>query len=338
MKLSAKSYLLYSACSLAGFMLLYYACFLYSCGKYIRAEWWIKDVYAYKHFLNEIIKSPRIIIAGGSNALFGINSDIIEKTTGRNVFNIASHAGLDLNFHYLKLKQYMNNGDIIVIPLEYNYYYKDDGYTEWFIDNMTAWGKEEYIDKLNVIDLFKFIYHVQPSRVYEGLFNKQKPPTVNKDIVIISTVKSLYSGWQGYSFKSMNKYGEINIDAQPEDTLVEAGRKGIVYLKNRKISDNFLLFMHKVNRLARERNGKIVLTWPPSIRNKYFDLANDNHRDRVDAFIQELQRQDISIYCDPRDFNMDIQYFSNTEYHLNSSGAMIRSELLGRCLNDILQQ
>lgn len=338
MKLGTKSYLLYSACYLAGFMLLYYSCFVYSCGTYIKAEWWIKDVYEYKNFLNDIVKSPRIIIAGGSNALFGINSDVIEQMTGRNVVNLASHAGLDLDFHYLKLKQYMNNGDIVVIPLEYNYYYKEDGYTEWFTDNMMAWGKEDYIDKLNVIDLLKFIYHVQPRRVYEGLFNKKNPPTVNKDIVIISTVNSLYSGWHGYSFKSMNKYGEINIDAQPETTLVEAGRKGIVYLKDRKISDNFLQFMHKVNKLARERNGKILLTWPVSIRNKHFDLAGDSHQDRVAAFSQELQRENISIYCDPKDFNMDIQYFSNTEYHLNNAGAMIRSELLGRCLHDILQQ
>lgn len=330
--------MIYSACYFAGLMLFYYLCFIYSCGKYIQAEWWLKDIYEYKHFLNDIIKSPRIIITGGSNALFGIKSDIVEKMTGRNVFNLASHAGLDLDFHYLKLKEYMNNGDIVVIALEYNYYYNDDGYTEWFTDNMMAWGKEDYIDKLNIINLIKFIYHVNPIRIYEGLFNKKNPPTVNKDIVIARTENSLYSKWKGYSFKSLNKYGEINVGVKPGKNIVAAGKNGIIYIKDRKISDNFLLFIKKVNKLAKERNGRILLTWPVSIRNRHFDLSTDRHQTLVSAFTEELNKKNISIFCDPTDFNMDIRYFSNTEYHLNKGGATIRSELLGQCLNDILQQ
>lgn len=337
MKLTAKTFLLCAAGYFLFACILYYACFIYSCGRYIKSEWWIKDIYEYKHLLNDIVQSPRIIISGGSNSLFGIDSDVINTITGYNVFNISSHAGLDISFHYLKLKEYMRDGDIIVIPLEYNYYYTKDQYSDWFVDNMIAWGKEDYIDKLNPVDLVKFIFHVPKTKIFNLLTDDRKAGINDRAVVILSIVNSLYHGWNGYNYRSMNKNGEIIIDAKP-DLPAPKLKKGIPYLKDAAISGHFVKYFNKISELARERRGKVILTWPPSIRNRSFDLSTPEHKELVSRLAKDLKDESITISCEPEMFNLDIQYFFNTEYHLNKRGTQIRSERLGRCINDLLRR
>lgn len=338
MKFTAKTFLL----SAAGYFLLlctlYYACFIYSCGRYINAEWWIKDIYEYKFVLNSLIESPRIIIAGGSNSLFGMNSDIVNKITGHNVINIASHAGLDISFHYYKIKEYMRDGDIVVIPLEFYYYYNDDPYTEWFINNMIAWGKEDYIDRLNIIDLAKFIFHVKITSIVRLIFNEKEPPLNKKPVILFTVLKSSGHRWNDYSFKSLDRNGEINIDAEPDASVRKLKDKGIPYTRDLAISDHFVNYYKKIEKIVKQRNGKLILAWPVSIRNHLFDLADKDHQDSVFQLAEKLKKESIVVSCDPAMFNMDIQYFFNTEYHLNKKGGQIRSERLARCINDVLHQ
>jgi hypothetical protein len=309
---------------------------MYSCGRYTKAEWWVKDIYEYKNFLNNAIKSPRIIIAGGSNSLFGINSDVTSTITGYNVFNISSHAALDISFHYLKIKEYMNDGDIVVIPLEYEYYYNKNPYTEWFIDNMMAWGKEDYIEKLDIFNFSQFIFHVPKTKIFNLLTSKKEPPLNNKSIVILSILNSLHRGWNGYSYRSINKNGEINIDTKPDIPTIKLKEKGIRYINNIEVSSHFISYFKKISELVKERHGKIILTWPVSIRNHYFDLSNKNHQNLATQLAENLKKEAIILSCDPEMFNMDIQYFFNSAYHLNKNGAQIRSERLGQCINDVL--
>jgi hypothetical protein len=337
MKLSAKAFVLGAAGYFLLACLLYYGCFNYACGRYIKSEWWIKDIYAYKHFLNNLIESPRIIISGGSNSLFGIDSDIIHEITGYNVLNIASHAGLDISFHYLKLREYMQDGDIVIIPLEYQYYRHETPYSDWFIDNMIAWGKEDYIDRLSVLDRIQFIFHVPKTKIFSMLTSEKKGPVTNKDAVVLSIVNSLYHGWNGYNFKSMNKNGEMLVEAGP---LLPAAKlqRGVPYLQDTGLSDHFLRYFRKITKLVRERHGRVILTWPPSIKNRLFDLSTPEHKKMVSRLAEDLEEESITISCEPEMFNLDIQYFFNTEYHLNKRGAQIRTERLARCINDLLRK
>jgi hypothetical protein len=62
--------------------------------------------------------SPRIIIAGGSNVAWGIDSELIEREMGIPVINdgLDAHLGIaPLN----ELKNYIQPRDIIVVSLEY---------------------------------------------------------------------------------------------------------------------------------------------------------------------------------------------------------------------------
>lgn len=337
MNLNSRTFLMLSAFYCIVLCLLYYVCFLIQCGNNITAAWWLRDSFEYKQYLSRIIPSPKIIIMGGSNALFGINSKVIEDITGYNVVNFASHAGLDINFFYLKIKEYMNDGDIIVMPLEYEYYFYDDKQTQWFTDNMMAWGQEDYLSKIGFVELIKFIFHVPKQQIYEGILKREKKnQLVDKDIIIDNIANSIYSGWHGYSYKSLNKHGDINLDAEPTNTLLTIKKKGVHYIEKGSPSKHFLKFFTKISKFVEQRHGKLILTWPTSMINKDFDLSKGNHLKGVSEFVDNLGKDSITIACDPLLFNMEIQYFFDTKYHLNKKGAYIRSEHLARCINDLL--
>jgi hypothetical protein len=117
--LSPKTYL-----ALVAFLIMvlgnyYYYCFTSQLGGGVKAEWWLKDVYSYKDHVAARMPSPKIIIISGSNGLFGMDSGIISTRTGYPVVNLAGHAALDLEFFYVKLKEHIGEGDIVVMPLEF---------------------------------------------------------------------------------------------------------------------------------------------------------------------------------------------------------------------------
>lgn len=82
-----------------------------------RSHYWfdIKREYATS------IKVPKIVFLSGSNGLFGIRTDVIEKSLNKPVVNYCTHAGLG-NYIFDNAKEILNKDDIVILPLEYGYY------------------------------------------------------------------------------------------------------------------------------------------------------------------------------------------------------------------------
>lgn len=75
-----------------------------------------------KRILVEETPPPRIIIAGGSNAIFGLHSPTIESMTGTRTVNISHHLALGLEHIEEELARpgvSFGPGDLVVLCLEY---------------------------------------------------------------------------------------------------------------------------------------------------------------------------------------------------------------------------
>ncbi len=70
--------------------------------------------------------SPRIVIAGGSNAFYGLSAKRISETFGVRAVNYATHGGLLLDYHLYKLRQILRPGDLLILPLEFEFYDADE--------------------------------------------------------------------------------------------------------------------------------------------------------------------------------------------------------------------
>lgn len=76
-----------------------------------------------KRALLERTAGERIVIVGGSNAAFSINSSLIADTFARPVVNCGTHAGLGLNYMLAEVEPYVHKGDLILVLPEYEQFY-----------------------------------------------------------------------------------------------------------------------------------------------------------------------------------------------------------------------
>ncbi len=72
-----------------------------------------------KHHLLENIAPPRMLLCGGSNLAFGIDSKSIQDKIGLPVINMGLNAGLGLNFIMEEIKSAAKPTDIVILSIEY---------------------------------------------------------------------------------------------------------------------------------------------------------------------------------------------------------------------------
>jgi hypothetical protein len=320
--------------------LAYYLMFLYQLGSHVKAEWWIKNVYHYKESLASEINDRKIIIASGSNALFGIDSPIIEQKTGISTLNMAVHGMLGLDFLYYKINNLVKEGDIVVMPLEFAMY-TESGYSDWQVNNFMAWGWDDYLSRLPLVEHIQLLLAVPKSRLIEGVLAQDgSNPLLDKATVIREVNDSISKGGAGlqrYSHLMLNRRGEFIVDEPPTSGLMKKYGKGIAYIAREDApTDKFMKAYQKLERLIKEKNARLLLTWPVTIRNSAYDLSRPEFQKLTSAFAEKLRARGLEIQCNPALFNLDISFFFNTMDHPNKRGAKIRSINLGGCLNDIL--
>ncbi|HIP13594.1 MAG TPA: hypothetical protein EYG73_12875 [Arcobacter sp.] len=336
--MKAKQFILSGFFIVILFLIVYMSIFFYQLGAPLKSEYWIQHSYQYKDYKAKSLDSKKIIIISGSNSLFGINSKTIQEKIGYPVINLAVHAGLDIDFLYYKLQQNISQGDIVVMPLEFGQYSRSEKFSKWFYNGMMTWGID-YLKSLSYKDFLKFILNSEPSRILEGSIKQFESNSTNSKVLsekeVIDSLNKLWEGdgvkWRGYSYKSLNKLGDINAD------------KSVVYNENLnylsgsiQVSKHFLNIYNKINSLVKDNNGTLFLTYPVTIKNTKFDLSKKESQKRIKNLELSLNKHNIDIYCNAALFNLERVYFFNTHYHPNKYGALIRSENLAECLNDVI--
>ncbi|MEO0895731.1 MAG: hypothetical protein AAFY71_05005 [Bacteroidota bacterium] len=66
---------------------------------------------------------PKVILVGGSNLAFGMDSKMVSEELGMPVVNMAVHAALGLKFMLDDSRPFVEKGDIVVIVPEYPHFY-----------------------------------------------------------------------------------------------------------------------------------------------------------------------------------------------------------------------
>lgn len=297
-----------------------------SLGYYQPAEHWVADALLVKETRARSITQPKLLIVAGSNALFGIDSENLASLIGRPVVNLATHAGLPLAFHIDEALKSAKRGDIVLMPLEFQYY-ADTGValSSWQVSNLSSWGYRFIeADPMRALQYFR---HASIADVVARL-EERKPIPADPDEVILSTTAAnsaaVLPRWMGYSYRSMNAAGDIvagegpTIQANTNYTDGNASQFAISQLKSFKET------------LA-ERGVGLQLTWPVMMRNPLFDLGVD--RSTIDRLRRTLALFGLEITCEPLSFQFERRLFLNTEYHLGAEGTQLRTAALASCLN-----
>lgn len=80
---------------------------------------WVLEARDHKQTRAEAIPAPRLLVAGGSSAMFGIDSQQLETTFRRPTLNLGVNAGLGLPVILNQTLEVAEAGDLVIMALEY---------------------------------------------------------------------------------------------------------------------------------------------------------------------------------------------------------------------------
>ncbi len=262
-----------------------------------------------KHQRVESINEPKILLVGGSNLAFGMDSKVLEQELKVPIVNMGLHAGLGLSFMIEEAKRSVEKGDVIILSLEYflstegNYRLKKQT-SDFFPEAKRYYDQKPYED-------FKMFFETTQSRLKNLSFrSKPKQPTVLDRI---------------YSRGDFNPWGDMvgHLDVTLKD------KKPIeVYLPYRKwdgieILNNFHTYV--------SNKGAQVFFVYPNFPKSHFDNFKENIKKLQTDLDQNLT---IEILNTPEDFVFEDHNFFDTEYHLKRDAIKSRTLKLVEFINN----
>ncbi|MCK4493737.1 MAG: hypothetical protein KAU26_06750 [Methylococcales bacterium] len=285
----------------------------------------LKISHSYKNFLLKHTKAPRLIIESGSNSFHAINSAMLEKEFNLLTINLADNAGYPLKYKLLRIENYSSSGDIILLPLEWQYYsYQNAPNTflnalfdplNYYYVSLSWENKIKVIIKSTLSNLINTVNNVKQ---YSGGS-------------VAAKVQSEYIHLIDYEKKYQNKEkGDAILSDIPSsiEIINENCNEFILgsQLKNGfSISSTFKENIKTIKRLQK-KGLKIFFTWPA--------VAGEDcyHSKEFRKFFKEIKalltKNNIPFISKPEKSNFPKKYILNTFYHITPKARDIRTQTL----------
>lgn len=343
--LTAGKYVGTIALSLTVLSALYIGAFVYQLGAHVPAEYWIYETQIVKRdLLAQHRGKKKILFVGGSSTFFGIDAERIEQSLGIHTLNLGVSIGRPVAVMVNEIAPYLQLGDIVIFPLEYEQYRSETTYTEWFTNQMMAWDPD-YFWQLNVAEKVRFMFSVLPQRVLLGVITKAagsyidsvraralKPSTQILQLVHEAWSQPNYSPSKMYSFLNNDRHGAA-IMRTSEPTVVSTEdpyELDLDFIESRYFWSTLQEFVAG----CRSKGISVYFAWPPVVKGKL-----DFHSPRVKRAVAEIMRrmQDMAIpfLGTPSDFQYVIEDFTDSLYHLTLQG---RTEHTSRLLGYLMKE
>ena len=264
-------------------------------------------------------KSPKIVLIGGSNIAFGMDSKTISEYYNMPVINMGLHAGIGLRFFLEAIKPYMKENDILIIIPEYSHFYNI------------------YLGTGS--NLTPTMLHIYPHGIRHLTFKQYL--MILSDIPRYST-DNLYDAYisgrafqkheQGiYARNNFNSYGDMTahwaessyINYQYEESKVRKMDKKML-----KELEQYILFY--------QSQGVEVVILPPAIVN----TVAQSIKGEIEQVTTELAKNSNRAYqyFHPERYSLPDSLGYDTRYHLLKSGIDIRVQFLIEDFNEFLEE
>jgi hypothetical protein len=257
-------------------------------------------IYA-KHDRLAFIQEPKLVFTGGSNAIYGIDSEMIEKSIHMPVVDYAVRAGTPVSFYINEISPFVKNGDIIVFVLEYSYY-------SGLMDDTSI---------SRIIGTYpQGILHLPIKCI----------PKIPKYIPIVfqsGYAKLLKGTILDIPVNTYNKWGdELGLLYYHQDLVEDPEMSKFFPLEH--ISKSTISELNRFNEFAAKKGAKVIIMYPSMYKKTYL-LGTKNVID-LDKYLRS--HINFPILGTPERFTFEREYISNTVYHLNIKGRKIRTDLM----------
>ena len=256
------------------------------------------------------VDSPKVIVVGGSNVAFGMDSELMEKQLGRPCVNFGLYADLGTKAMLDLSKDAIGKGDIVIICPE-----TDPQTYSLHFDARNMWQASEQkpfmTAKLPTDDIMKVIATFPEYYKSKREFFKSGTTPDPEGV---------------YRADSFNQYGDIEYPREYNSMLSFVDENKLVRLDPSLITDEFASYLNDYAKKAQNKGAKVYFSFPPI---NAAGLTDDTTDDTVYAFYGALcEKLDFEVISNINDYILDKEYFFDTNYHLNSTGVEYRTSLL----------
>jgi len=116
-------------------------------------------------------KPGKLVLVSGSNAHYGIRCATVYAETGIYCVNGGTHAGLTIDYILDRARDWLQPGDTVLLPLEFNHYVDRGRPSKFFIHYVLRYDRD-YLQTLNPLDQLRFWFGLPLERVWRGCWEK----------------------------------------------------------------------------------------------------------------------------------------------------------------------
>jgi hypothetical protein len=259
--------------------------------------------------------SPRLIVAGGSSALFGIQSDVVGAPLGLHGVNLGTHAGLGLDYTLALTRRVARRGDVVLLALE-NKLLAHDGLPSDFLVDYASHRDRHYIQSL-------------PMRG-QAAFNLAWSMEKKIAALRLATTPEEHIGWL------VDAEGDVLANHKSERT-----RKHVLAVQEKFLSRGPWVtesvypsaparaVLADFARWSKAEGVKLYATWPPMPRPM---VERADSRDAFAAIEAMYAGLGIPMVGKVEEAAFELDDFFDTWNHLTFEAAQRRSDLLARAL------
>ena len=258
--------------------------------------------------LNEDDKK-KIVFIGDSAMPFGLRSDLIEEQLpDYKVVNFGLYGALGTKLMLDLSKSNIQKGDIYIISPGVS----QQTYSLYFNPEVTLQACDGFSFKYSNLgwdDNWDLVYH------YYDFMKDKLSYSINGNAPDPIGI---------YRHDSFNEYGDIKVD-RPNNIMNNGyDSTTIITTKDELLDIDFINYVNKYCEYVRSKGAKVYFSFSPCN-----ELAVQSSRKTRDVFQEKLGTSlACDLLCNLEDCIIDYRYFYDTNFHLNSSGAIYYTSLL----------
>lgn len=256
-----------------------------------------------------LINEPKIIIIGGSGCGMGIDSELLFLHYKKPIVNTGTHAGLGLRLQIELFKDYIQEGDIVILVPEYQQYQNDFCY-----GNATALE----ILSSTYPEGFKFVSYEQWVYLHKYI------PRTFIDAISCKGIKEVAPP---YSKESLNKFGDVTMYEQRTYSKVKLDDD----LSKKRVDKYAIELLVEFEQYLCKKKATFFI-FPPAYQASSFHQNNKF----IEVLDKELSQVNCSFVAFPSRYALPDSLFFDTPYHLTAVGTQKRTYMLIEDIDQIL--
>ena len=260
---------------------------------------------------------PHILMLGGSNLAFGMDTKRISEAFDMPALNLGLHAGMKRDFYLNFAKSNIMEGDVVVLVFEYSSYIEDlmtEDITWYVVDNNPEFMK--MVPPSNMFNIARYYPVFLIKKVKEALFNPNPVPDK-----------------EAYRRDAFNEYGDVKTERY-ENRRTPEQIQDSVYIEIKKdiISDESVKAFREFAEYCRSKGARVYATCP-SI-DEYAVVYLENNGEDFVKYYEE--KTGIDMISKVTDYILPTEYFYDSDYHLNLNGVRVRTDRLIEDLKKVM--